>query len=411
MKVFKFGGASVRDADAVKNLAGILSGYSNEKIVVVISAMGKTTNALEEIVSLAYQNKNYDAQLQKLYDYHTNIIRSLGMQTDISYFIDLIVQNAEANRHFTLPQYYDQIVSTGELISTTIVQQYLQSAGAAVHWIDARDLIATDNTWREGSVDWEMTAKQVQHVILPVLEKEQVITQGFIGKTSDGFTTTLGREGSDYTGAILANILNAEALYIWKDVPGVLNADPKLFSETVNIHEITYYEAIEMTYYGATVIHPKTIKPLQNKQIPLQVRSFVDASLPGTIIHHDDAAISYPPVIIVKKDQTLISVYTNDLSFIAEKNLSRIYEILAEYNVKVNMMQTAAVSCTICMDTNDYKKQKLEEALSKEYSVEFNTRLELLTIRHYTKDMIEKLTAGKEILLTQKSRNTIQLLY
>ncbi|MBC8046712.1 MAG: aspartate kinase [Fimbriimonadaceae bacterium] len=411
MKVFKFGGASVKDANAVKNVGAIINRYKDEKLVVVISAMGKTTNALEGIVNAAYEGKDYKSQLQKLNTYHTDIIQDLNLQLNIDYFIDLIITNAEANRSMTMPQYYDQIVCIGELISTTIVSTYLNANGIDNTGLDARDIIKTDNTWREGVVNWQQTETFVLNKIPEILKTKHVITQGFIGRTPDNYSTTLGREGSDYTGAILAYLLQSEGLFIWKDVPGVLNADPKIFSDTANIPELTYYEAIEMTYYGATVIHPKTIKPLQNKQIPLYVKSFIYPDLPGTVIHFDDAEIYYPPVLVVKKDQTLLSIRTTDFSFIAEKNLSHIYEILAKHNVKVNMIQTAALSCTISIDTNPYKDQILEDDLAKQYNVTKNENLQLLTIRHYTNEVIEKLTAGKEIILTQKSRNTIQILY
>lgn len=411
MKIFKFGGASVKDAAAVINVAEILIQHAAEKIVVVISAMGKTTNALEEIVQLAYHHQDYSDALMKLKNKHLDIIHELDIELSLDYFIDLIIQNAESNRNEVLPKYYDQIVSIGELISTSIVQAYLYSLNHKSTWVDARELICTDETWQEGIVNWEETKAQVVRIIPPLLQEGHLITQGFIGSSRTGDTSTLGREGSDFTGAILANILDAEGLYIWKDVPGVLNADPKLFPNPIQLSELTYYEAIEMTYYGATVIHPKTIKPLQNKQIPLYVKSFLDRHHQGTIVHFDNAEIHYPPVIIVKKNQTLLSIRTTDFSFIAENNLAHIYEILAEHQVKVNLIQTAALSCTICFDTNDYKKTILEQAFGKEYSVKFNHNLELLTIRHYQEHLIQQLIQGKEILLTQKSRNTVQLLY
>ncbi|MFN0274615.1 MAG: aspartate kinase [Chitinophagales bacterium] len=411
MKVFKFGGASVKDAAAVKNVAEIMSLFPGENIVIVISAMGKMTNALEELAELAYQKKDYKAQFDKVKKYHNDIIADLSIGLLMDYFFDMIITNAEANRQMQWPQYYDQIVSIGELMSTTIVSSFLNEVEIQNEWLDARDVIKTDATWREGSVNWENTTEATLNIIPEKLETKHLITQGFIGKTPGGFTTTLGREGSDYTGAILANILQAEGLYIWKDVPGVLNADPKIFSDTVNIPELTYYEAIEMTYYGATVIHPKTIKPLQNKQIPLYVRSFLHPAEPGTVVHHDELKKSYPPVIILKKNQTLLSIITTDFSFIAEDNLSNIYNILSKHHVKVNMIQTAAMSCTISIETNAYKEEQLERDLQKQYKVVKNENLTLLTIRHYTKEIVDELTEGKEILLTQRSRNTIQILF
>lgn len=411
MKVFKFGGASVKDASAVRNVGEVLQLFPGEKIVVVISAMGKTTNALEEIVRLAYHKHDYKPQINALRTYHTDIINQLSLPLSIDSFIEKIITHAETNRHLPVPQYYDQIVSMGELISTTIVSTYLNEAGIINEWLDAREIIQTDNTWREGVVNWENTTQLVKDILPEKIKHAHVITQGFIGKTSEGETTTLGREGSDYTGAILAHILQAEGLYIWKDVPGVLSADPKIFSETVNIPELTYYEAVEMTYYGATVIHPKTIKPLQNKQIPLYVKSFIHPQDAGTVIHHNDLKKEYPPVIILKKNQTLLSIITTDFSFIVEENLSKIYTILATHNVKVNMIQTAAMSCTISIDTNSYKEEQLETDLQKEYKVVKNENLSLLTIRHYTDEIALRLTEGKEIILTQRSRNTLQFLY
>jgi aspartate kinase len=411
MLVFKFGGASVKDAAAVKNVAEIIRSFQGEKLLIVISAMGKTTNALEEIVRLGYNNQSYKTQFDTIKQYHQNIIHDLQLSVSLHAHYQLIETHVEANRNMPYPQYYDQVVSIGELMATTIVQAYCESIGLACIWADARDFIKTDDTWREAAVNWSETSKCILEIIPKLLENKHIITQGFIGKTTDGYSTTLGREGSDYSGAIFANILQADGLYIWKDVPGVLNADPKLFENTIVIPELSYYEAIEMTYYGATVIHPKTIKPLQNKQIPLLVRSFLHPIKPGTIIQQDNSEKAYPPVIVLKKNQTLISVFTKDFSFIAEENLSFLYAVLAKHHIRVHMLQTAALSCTLCIDTNAYKEQHLEEALQKEYHIRKNENLSLLTIRHYTPEIIAEHKKGKDIKLIQQSKKTIQLLF
>lgn len=410
MKVFKFGGASVKDAAGVKNVGKILSLFPDEKIVIVVSAMGKTTNALENLAELAYHNKPFENDLNALIERHQNIIDELRIDINLAAYKALIQNQLLQSKHFPFPKYYDQVVSTGELISSLILSTYLNAANLHNTWLDVRTVIETDETWREGVVDWENTLLSTVAVIPPLLAAGHVVTQGFIGGTTSGLVTTLGREGSDYTGAILSHCLNAEGLWIWKDVPGVLTADPKEFESTSKLKELTYYEAVEMTYYGAQVIHPKTIKPLQNKHIPLYVRSFVEPEAPGTRIYADESEVSYPPIIVLKKNQLLMSISAADFSFIAENNISHIYNLMAWFKIKANMMQTAALSFSVVVDNNPYKLDPFREKLSDEYKIRTNENLELITIRHYTPEIIQELTSGKEVLLEQKSRHTIQFL-
>ncbi len=411
MKIFKFGGASVKDAEGVRNLAAILRRFEAEHIVIIVSAMGKTTNALELIAQLGYEGKDYSKQLEALRDYHQTIINDLLIHADIAYFIDLIIQNAEANREFSFPKYYDQIVSAGELLSTTIVSNYLNADHITNEWIDARDLIITDDTWREGIVDWLQTEKNMLAHIPQKLNKSHLVTQGFIGKTKEGDTTTLGREGSDYTGAVFSNMLSSEGLWIWKDVPGVLTADPKIFPDAEKLPELTYYEAIEMTYNGAQVIHPKTLHPLQQKQIPLYVKSFVQPDIPGTVIQSDDKMIIYPPIIVHKKDQVLMSIKPSDFTFVNEEHLQHIYSVFAKHHLKINLIQIAALTISVVVDRNDYKIEPVIMELNSFYKVKENSGLELLTIRHFNEHVLLKLTENKKIYLEQWTRNTVQFLY
>lgn len=410
MKVFKFGGASVKDAEGVINVGKILQQFPGENIVVVVSAMGKSTNALETLAEIAYIGKDFSDKLLQFQLYHQQIIDALAIDFSIQPYIALLQSNLAQNKNFPFPKYYDQIVSTGEIISSEILSRYLNKSGITNTWVDARTIISTDESWREGNVNWEKTILSAVAEIPKLLETGHVVTQGFIGGTPSGLVTTLGREGSDYTAAVLSNCLDAEGLWIWKDVPGVLTADPKEFSQTEKIPELTYYEAIEMTYYGAQVIHPKTIKPLQNKHIPLYVRSFVAPETIGTRIQSDTITTKYPPVIVLKKNQLLMSISTTDFSFIAEHNLSHIYNLMAWFKVKANMMQNAALSFSVVVDNNPYKIGPLRDKLSEEYKIKVNENLELLTIRHYNAAVIEQLTANKEILVTQKTRHTIQFL-
>jgi aspartate kinase len=418
MKVFKFGGASVKDAAAVRNVAGILQRFPSDEIIVVISAMGKTTNALERLTdAFFYKKENPAAVLEEIRNYHFGILRELFPDENHPVFTEIhnsFVELEWAMEDEPTHSYdceYDQVVSMGELISTKIVSAYLNEAGVKNKWWDVRDFIKTDNTYREGRLDWELTGKMVDEQLVPFFQsgKEKiVVTQGFLGVTSENFTVTLGREGSDYTAAILAYSAGAESVTIWKDVPGVLNADPKWFDETRLIPQLTYQDAIELTYYGATVIHPKTIKPLQNKKIPLYVRSFVEPEKEGTKIH--DVQVPLPiPCFIFKVDQVLLSISPKDFSFIVEENLGDIFELFAHHRVKMNVMLNSAISFSVSVDNDGRKLPALIALLREKFRVLYNEQVELVTIRYYDQATIDRVTAGKQIFLEVKSRYTVQL--
>jgi aspartate kinase len=420
MRIFKFGGASVKSAEAVRNVANILKRFGNEEIIVVVSAMGKTTNALEALTDAFFYGKGNAVQLlDGIKKYHFDIIDQLFPDKDHPVYneinntfveLDWAIEDEPTHAY---NHEYDQIVSVGEVISTKIVSAYLADAGVSNKWWDVRDLIQTDNSYREGKVDWDLTQSRVDSLLLPYFRDQPVqgkivVTQGFLGGTSENFTTTLGREGSDYTAAILAYTTGAKDVTIWKDVPGVLNADPKYFDETKMIDQISYYDAIELAYYGATVIHPKTIKPLQNKKIPLYVRSFVNPEEPGTVISDTQQPLPVPSFIF-KVNQVLISISPKDFSFIVEENLSSIFRLFHELGVKVNVMQNSAISFSISMDHDERKVPELIRILQDDYRVLYNENLELVTIRYYDQATIDRVTVDKEILLEQKSRHTVQL--
>ena len=417
MKIFKFGGASVKDAASVKNVADVLSLFRNEQLVIVISAMGKTTNALEKVVN-AYYNKDEKLKeyLAEVKNYHTGIIEGLGFSNDHPVHSDLAnalveidwILEEEPFRGYSFA--YDQIVSQGELLSTKIMSAYLNENGFKNEWLDIRDCIITDNSYREAKVNWDLTEKLVNRKVPALLSQSNlVITQGFIGATSENFTTTLGREGSDYTAAILSYCLSSEEMIVWKDVPGVLSADPKYYEDAVKLQEISYLDAIELTYYGATVIHPKTIKPLENKNIPLRVRSFLAPNEKGTSIWHYKETKPLVPSFIFKTNQILISISAKDFSFIAEESLSKIFRLFAEHKVKINLMQNSAISFSVCVDHDPFKIPDLIEELHNEFKVLYNDGLKLVTVRHYYPSTLESLTKDKTILLEQRSRNTAQV--
>lgn len=415
MKIFKFGGASVKDAEAVKNVCSILKSYKDEEILVVISAMAKTTNALEEVWK-AYINKDDSlaSKVKVVEDFHFQMINELfegnnkAIEDEVTnLFVELewITEEEPLDEKTYL---YDQIVSLGELLSTKIVEAYIRYSGIESVWLDARAYIKTDNHYREGKVDWVKTKDCITAEIPMFLSKKIVVTQGFIGCTSENFTTTLGREGSDYSAAIFANCLDAESVTIWKDVPGVLTADPKLFPNATKLDDIPYAEAIEMTYYGASVIHPKTIKPLQNKKIPLYVKAFLKPNVEGTCVGKKDNVTFSEPIIIVKKNQKLLSISTVDFSFIAEENLSEIIGLISKHSVKINTMQNSAMTFSCCVDDDDQIEELIRD-ISNTYKVYYNSPLELITVRHYNENVIQELIKGKELLLEQRSRSTIQL--
>lgn len=418
MQVYKFGGASIATPERMQALLPIIA-YGGTPLVVVVSAYGKTTNALEAVVKDALDGRR-DAALEKLAaleaahnDYARALLSVKGYEA-----MEHRLNEYYTEMHWAIddagvqhPDYvYDQIVCIGEILSTSIFSAYLNEQGYTNQWIDARDLIRTNDTYRDPIVDFDFSKSQVQKNVLPALEKNGiVVTQGFIGSTADNNSTTLGREGSDYTAALLAATLPARSVSIWKDVEGLLNADPKLFPNTVKIEEITYHEVIEMAYYGAQVIHPKTIKPLQNANIPLYVKCFLDAGLKGTVIQNTTDTFVYPPLIVLKKDQILLQVTSRDFSFITEENLRNLYDIFHAQHVKINLIQNAAISLVVCVDNREDKIRSLVEALEKDYKVLKNDDVQLLTIRHYTPSILEELTKGRVLLLEQKTRHTVQV--
>jgi len=411
MLVFKFGGASVKDVEGVKTLKSIIQLYNMQTILVVVSAMGKMTNALEEVVKLFYKKVEYTPKLQEIEDYHQTLINGLfHNKTDVNAALKTHIQKIknylEAVDNQKYDEVYDQVISNGELMSTFIISSYLKQEGISNRWLDARKYIKTDSTFREAKVNWDATQSSID-----LLEQNVnlFITQGFIGGTSDNKTTTLGREGSDYTASIFAHCLKAESVTIWKDVPGVLSADPRLFSEYQKFDQLSYTEAVEMTYYGATVIHPKTIKPLQNSNISLFVKPFLHPHEPGTVINSDEFLQKNISAIIVKKNQLLISISTKDFSFISELNISHIYEIFAKLNLKCNVSQNSALSFTVCIDNDDMKFEELIKALEASFKVRYNENVTLYTIRHYNSDILEKTLEGKIVILEQLSRSTAQI--
>ena len=416
MQVFKFGGASVKDAEAVKNVAEVLKQFPNQKLCVVISAMGKMTNELEKLANaFFYKLENPNDILENIKHFHFEICKQLFTNHLHPIYTDL--ENTFVELHWAIedePTHgfdfeYDQIISMGEVISTKIVSAYLNEIGIINKWVDARGLIQTDNSYRVGKVDFELTEAMLKTQVEPLLKTFGiVITQGFIGGTSENFTTTLGREGSDYTASIIAYCLNAESVTIWKDVPGVLNADPKWFNKTKKIDQLSYQDAIELTYYGATVIHPKTIKPLQNKNIPLYVKSFLNPKDIGTVIKDGDNRLNIPSYIF-KVNQVLISIQPKDFSFIAEDNLSDIFEVFAKHGVKINLMQLSAISFSVCCDDDSSKIKNLVSELQETFKVLYNSNVELMTVRYYTPETIDTLTKNKIILLEQRSRFTVQM--
>lgn len=410
MKVFKFGGASVKDAASVRNIATVLKTTGCQDTFMVISAMGKTTNALEEVVNLYIEKQDYSQNVSEILLKHTAIADELFENSEeLHQKINLIFEDLndflDRNKSPNYSFIYDQVVGVGELVSTKIVSFYLNSIGIENTWIDVRDYLKTDSTHREGKVDWETTERNFNQ-----LEKERFyVTQGFLGSDSNHFTTTLGREGSDYTAAIIAYCLNAKSMTIWKDVPGVLNADPRYFEETQLLKKISYEEAIELAYYGASVIHPKTLKPLRQKGIPFFVKSFLDPEGDGTQIQSEFTLDPFVTCYILKKQQNLLTLTSADFSFITEDKISKIFHLLHELNLKVNMMQNSAISLSLCLEDKFNHLQQFLDRMKGEYDIEIEKDVSLYTLRHFDEKSDFVSGSGKE-LLRQYIKNTLQII-
>ena len=411
----------MKDAPAIENLKNILQRYENEQLVVVISAMGKTTNFMEKMLDAYYHApENVPALLSELRTQHESVAEQL-MGADNPFLphseriFTLLNEQLQRPTSDNFDYDYDRIVSFGELLSTTLIATYLNTQGIETQWLDARQLVRTDNTYREGHVDWAVTQKLVCNTINPYFQNRThgiVLTQGFIAGTAENQTTTLGREGSDYSAAILAYTLDAECVTVWKDVPGILNADPKRFADAVKIDKLTYHETVELAYYGASVIHPKTLKPLHNKQIPLFVKSFFHPETEGSMITKD-ADLTEVPSFIVKDNQLLISVSPRDFSIIGVENLSIILDILAKYRVKINLIQNSALTFSVCTDNVPLRLKPCIEALQEEFIVKFNDGIRLVTIRHYdaeSEKTILNMFDNEEVIIRQSNRHTIQMI-
>ncbi len=417
-RVFKFGGALLQNAEGIRKMAALVNEFQCEPMVVVVSAIGKTTNALEELYRLSRAKDQKQLQ-QKYFELkHKHLL--LAEALDLQDFHDAIPSLEEDFRllwealsvsYRDVYKGYDQIVSYGETFSVSIINSFLASQGIPVHLVDAQCLIITDSRYTNASVNWDMTAKSVEARVVPSLDKKEVVlTQGFVAADHLGITTTLGREGSDFTAAMLAYLLEAEEVCIWKDVPGLMNADPRLFPDAVKLPHVSYNEAIELAFYGASVIHPKTIQPLKKKGILLKVCAFFDPQSEPTLIDADESDDAKIPKFIVKKNQALLSISTRDLSFMAEESLKKLFTALSKNRFHINLMQNSAVSFSVIFDENLEKLEKITKELKDSFILKYNTGLELLTIRHYNDELVNRFSAGKHIFLTQKTRTTIQLL-
>jgi aspartate kinase len=414
MRIFKFGGASVKDAEGIRNVHSVLQTVGFEDVLLVVSAMGKTTNALE-IVIKNYFDKSpaLQSSVQEVKKYHNQILLDLFEDEKNAVFTDVnslfsgldhfLNQNKSPNYNFV----YDQVVSYGELISTTIISHYMSFMGIKTQWLDVRNFIKTDTTYRDANVDWDLTQKNISK---NVKKKILNVTQGFLGSDENNFTTTLGREGSDYTAAIFAYCLNAENVTIWKDVPGVMNADPRYFENASLLNQISYREAIELAFYGATVIHPKTLQPLQKKEIPLFVKSFINPTLSGTSVSKGADLEPHLPCFIVKKNQLLLSLSSIDFSFIMEENISEIFGLLHDYKMKVSLIQNSAISFSVCIDDKFGNFNELKTILSKKFKIAYNENVSLYTIRHFDEKAAQMVEQNKDVLLKQVSRETMQII-
>ena len=413
MRIFKFGGASVKDANGIKNVTKVLQTVGYNNTLIIVSAMGKMTNAFESLVENYFQNRNdIKSTLANILDYHTEILNGLFEKTSHPIYDKISSLIKELDAFFSVnksPDYnfvYDQTVSYGELISSSILSAYLNQTGLSNQWVDVRELIKTDNYYRRAKVNWDAT----QEIITKKIDTKRLnVSQGFLGSDANNFTTTLGREGSDYTAAIFAYCLNAQSVTIWKDVPGVLNADPRYFEKTQLLNQISYREAIELAFYGASVIHPKTLQPLQRKEIPLYVKSFVNPEANGTCVSKGKDLDPKVPCFIVKKNQVLISLSTLDFSFIVEENISEIFNLLHLYKMKVDVIQNSAISFSVCIDNNYNNLEKLLHHLKAKFKVTCNDSVSLYTIRHYNDDAIKSIEKDKTVLLKQLYQETVQI--
>jgi aspartate kinase len=412
MKVFKFGGASVKDEAGVRNVGRVLRHFPDDDLVIVVSAMGKTTNALEEIVWAYRAGRPTQHLVDRLRATHVEVLTAVA-PTDDRTATRLAGDFAQLERTLqrgpsdNLDRDYDQIVSLGEIWSTRIVSAYLNAADLANTWVDARTVVATDDLYRSARIDWKTSAERTTAAwaAIDASPQRRLLTQGFIGGAPDGTTTTLGREGSDFSAAIFAYLLDAERVTIWKDVPGMFNADPKRFPDAVLLSHISYREAIELSYFGASVIHPRTLQPLQKRHIPLSVRSFADVHAPGSTIDDESANDSLVPSFILKPNQLLVSITPRDLSFVVEENLSDIFRLFAEHRVRIDLMQNSAVAFSVAVDDTARARELIVE-LGETYEVRYNDRCELITVRHFDEATLKRLTDGREVLIEQRSRNT-----
>ena len=409
IKVLKFGGASIKNSERIANVFSIINNFKNQKIIIVFSAIANVTNLLEDLVDLYFNNsQQLKSKLLEIRNVHAQITKEL-FEKDHQVFIEIEKIFSEidfflkTNSNKNLSFVYDQIVSAGELLSSKILSNYLTNNNFENRLVDARDIIKTNDKYQNANIDWASTKDKIKSYLVDF----PIITQGFIGSDSSNYTTTLGREGSDFTAAIIANVLNVSEVTIWKDVDGVLNADPRYFNDFVLLDQLPYSEAVELAFYGAKVIHPRTIQPLQEKNIPLIVRSFLNYDNKGTIINNDNKNLSIPS-FIVKENQVLISISDNNLSFIIEEHLSWIFFVLDRYDIRLNLMQNSAVSFSICVDNKRTSINSLIAELSSKFKVYYNDSVKLFTIRHYNQDSIDKVIANKKVLLEQKSRNTVQ---
>ena len=408
--VHKFGGASIESVERIKNVANIIINAAAEKNVVIISAMGKTTNALEDVWESRENPITFKEKLATILQQHQTIARELcPINETLQNELAEIVEGIDIDLNTDSDVLYDQIVSIGELMSTTMVNSYLKSLGVNSAWLDARKVIHTSAIPREGKVLWEQTQNDIYNNVGNLCKSfDVIISQGFIASSPEGITTTLGREGSDYTAAIFAYSLDAAELTIWKDVKGILTADPRKFDNVVKIDRLSYRESIEMTYYGAKVIHPKTIKPLQNKQIPLLVKSFIDPSEPGTLIS-SEIEMTYPPIVVIETNQTLIHFSTKDFSFIAVEHLAELFTALDLNRLKVNLMKNTAISFSICVTNAKERINQLVQSLENEYGITIDSDLELITIRHASEDIIRELKKDKVVVLEERAADTVQM--